>query len=104
MPSASQVAGNTFYPTLVRTLGADGTEHLYIQHNGERASLLSGILQRRWKSASAHVVWALRLTPSSIPSSAEEVEHGGVHRWRIDGADDVVIVPVTVDARSQSQL
>lgn len=31
----SQVAGNTFYPTLVRATGADGAAHLYIQHNGE---------------------------------------------------------------------
>jgi hypothetical protein len=26
----------------------------------------------------------------------EEVEHGGVHRWRIDGADSVAFLPVTL--------
>lgn len=54
------VAGNTFYPTLVRSTGADGLPHLYIHNN-------------------------------------EEVEHGGVHRWRIDGADDVAVLDVVVE-------
>ncbi len=52
-------AGNTFSPSLVRAIGADGLPHLY-QYN------------------------------------QEEVEHGGVHRWRIDGADDIVTVAVTL--------
>lgn len=34
--ASPQVAGNTFYPSLVRTTGADGVEHLYIQNNGAR--------------------------------------------------------------------
>ena len=53
------VAGNTFSPSLIRGVGADGAEHLYVLNN-------------------------------------EEVEHGGVHRWRVDGADSVRELPVTV--------
>ena len=54
------VAGNTFSPSLVRALGGDGSQHLYILTN-------------------------------------EETEHGGVHRWRVDGADSVRFLSVQLE-------
>ena len=54
------VAGNTFSPSLVRALGSDGSQHLYILTN-------------------------------------EEAEHGGVHRWRVDGADSVRFLRVALE-------
>ena len=57
--ASSGVAGNTFAPSLMKTKGADGLQHLYYLNN-------------------------------------EEVEHGGVHRWRIDGIDSVRFLAFTI--------
>lgn len=35
--------------------------------------------------------------PALLRVVTEEVEHGGVHRWRIDGADSVDIISVYID-------